>query len=93
VARVVLALAQQPHAVHPGVVTAAVEQQQPPRHRLVPQSKPLAQASPGDSSAHAPVPSAHAAQPACSAVARQQAPPRQPPEKQLALAVQAAPGG
>ena len=51
---VVVELARHVQAVHPVVFTAAEEQQQDPRHRLLPQSMLLAQASPGEYRAHSP---------------------------------------
>ena len=51
---VVLELLRQVQEVHPVVSTAVAEQQQDPRHRLVPQSALLAQACPGEYRAHSP---------------------------------------
>ena len=82
---------QHVHARHPEMERTEEEQQQSERHRLVPQSKLLAQASPGEPSWHAPVNGAHAEQPALRAFAEQQKPPRQACEAQLELSVQAAP--
>jgi len=84
---------QHVHARQPEMESTEEEQQQPERHRLVPQSKLLAQASPGEASWHAPVNGAHAEQPALRAFAEQQKPPRHACEAQLPLSVQAAPGG
>jgi hypothetical protein len=83
---------QHVHARQPEMERTEEEQQQPERHRLVPQSKLLAQASPGEASWHAPVNGAHAEQPALRAFAEQQKPPRHACEAQLPLSVQAAPG-
>ena len=57
-------LPQQAQALQPAVMTALLEQQQPPRHSPTPQSMlPLGQASPGYSTAHAPVAREQALQP------------------------------
>ena len=92
-AAVVFALAQHWHAEQPLVSMAAPEQQQPPKHALVPQSALLPQASPGESKRHAPVPEPQAKQPARAAVAEQHAPPRHSPEAQEVLSAQASPAG
>ena len=87
------ALAQHAHAAQPGASSAEAAQQQPPAQRLVPQSAAEAQASPGENSAHAPVPAAQAAHPARKAFGEQQKPPRPAPEKQDALSDTAQPSG
>jgi hypothetical protein len=85
------AAAQQPHAVQPGVSSADAAQQQPPRHRPLPQLNALAQASPGENAMQAPSKGAHASQPARAALALQHAPPRHAPEAHAASAAQGAP--
>ena len=79
VGAVVEALDKQRQEVQPGVSSAEEAQQQPPAHRLVPQSALEAQGSPGENSTHAPVPGRHAVQPNEVAAALQQKPPRQAP--------------
>ena len=85
-------MAQHAHAVQPGTSSAEEAQQQPPAHKLVPQSALVAQASPGGSSVHAPVRRAQAEHPARAAAGEQQKPPRHAPEEQLEAAAQEEPG-
>jgi hypothetical protein len=94
-AAVVDAFAQQPHAVQPGASSVEAAQQQPPAHRLVPQSAAEAQGSPGEKRTHEPVPGRQAAQPSAAAVALQQKPPRHAPAAHAweAEGAQGAPGG
>ena len=92
VAAVVEALAQHAQEAQPRVCSAGAAQQQPPRHRLVPQSAGEAQASPGELSRQVPVLARQVAQPARAALGEQQKPPRQAEEAQEALEVQGAPG-
>ena len=72
VAAEVEALAQHVQAVQPSVCTAELAQQQPPRHRLVPQSAAEAQASPGEDRAQEPEPGWQPRQPSATAAALQQ---------------------
>ena len=76
----------------PGATSAEEAQQQPPRHKLVPQSTLLLQASPGYRHTHAPLPSAQLLQPSCTAKGEQQAPPLQEPEAHAEPKAQGAPG-
>ena len=80
----VLALLQQAQEAQPAVSRALAEQQQPPRQRLVPQSKALEQGSPGEDRAQEPVRGEHWLQPARAAEALQQKPPLQEAEAQEA---------
>ena len=89
---VVLALDQQLHAEQPATSSAEEAQQQPPRHRLVPQSAAEAQLSPGELRTQVPVPKWHAPQPCRTAFRVQQKEPRQAPEAQLAFNAQGVPG-
>ena len=92
-AAVVDALAQQPHAVQPpGARSAEEAQQQPPAHRLVPQSALEVQVSPGDRGTHAPEPGRHAVQPSAAAAVLQQNPERHA-HAVGEVVVQGAPGG
>ena len=81
------------HAPQPEVTIAAAEQQQPPRQRLVLQSKALPQASPGEKVRQDPEPGAQPPQPSRTAFAEQQIPAAQRPEAQEALEAQTAPYG
>ena len=72
------------HAVQPAVCAAAREQQQPPRHAPVPQSKGEAHASPGLTVRHAPVCEEHVEQPRRADELEQQKPPRQADEAHAA---------
>jgi hypothetical protein len=63
---------QQVQEVHSEVERADEAQQQPPRHKLVPQSALEAQVSPGELSTQVPAPKWHAAQPCRAALGVQQ---------------------
>jgi hypothetical protein len=91
-AAVVVALDQQLHAEQPATSSAEEAQQQPPRHRLVPQSAAEAHSSPGELRTQVPVLKWHAPQPCRTAFWVQQLEPRQAPEAQLALEAQGSPG-
>jgi len=80
-------------AVHAGLKSALMkEQQHPPRHWALAQSKLEEQGSPGGRVRHAPVCRAQALHPALMAFAEQHAPPRHSPRVQEALRVHAPPG-
>ena len=89
---VVEALAQQEQLAQPSVCRAEAAQQQPPRHRLVPQSAAEAQASPGELSRQVPDPKEQAAQPCFAAFTEQHTSPLHTPEAQESPVAQAAPG-
>lgn len=71
VVAVVDALDQQVHEVHP-IVCKAVDAQQHPRHKLVPQSAAEAQASPGELRRQEPKGGEHVTQPCRAALTEQQ---------------------
>ena len=77
----VAGLLQQAQALQPGVTRALAEQQQLPRHRLVPQSKPVEQDSPGELSRQEPEFTRQALQPMRAAEALQQKPSLQAEEE------------
>jgi hypothetical protein len=79
---------KQLQAVQPTVCIADVLQQQPPRQRLVPQSKEEIQVSPGLTVRHAPLLGAHDEQPRAAEELEQQKPPMQAAEVQEEFAVQ-----
>ena len=94
-AAVVSAAPQHLQDAQPGAISAEEAQQQPPtagRHRLVPQSTLLPQASPGYRHTHAPLPAAQSLQPSCTAKAEQQTPLLHEPEAHAASKVHEAPG-
>jgi hypothetical protein len=72
VAAVVDAADQQAQDAQPSVCSAEEAQQQPPAHKLVPQSALAAQASPGELSWQEPKGGVQVAQPSSFAVALQQ---------------------
>ncbi len=71
---------------------ADAAQQQPPRHRLVTQSKEEVQVSPGLTVRHAPFEDAHDEQPRAAEELEQQLPPRHAAEAQVELTAQEEPG-
>ncbi len=93
VAAVVPALDQHVQPPQPATRSAPEAQQQPARHRSVPQSALAAHASPGECSRQVPVFARHVAQPCRAALGVQQKPPRQAPEAQPPWAAQGAPAG
>ena len=104
VSAVVSASLRQRHEAHagapallPNAVTvaqaAAAEQQQPPAHTLVAQSKGVAQAFPGDCNVQRPVRGAQEEQPRRASSRAQQEPPAHALEEQLELKEHSAPGG
>ena len=75
----------QRHDVQPGVMSAADEQQQPPRQRSDAQSAETPHVSPGERARHAPDWREQPEQPRRTAVGEQHAPERQTPEAQAAF--------
>jgi hypothetical protein len=90
-AAVVPASPQHLQDAQPGATSAEEAQQQPPRHKLVPQSMLDPQASPGYRDTHAPLPAAQPLQPSCTAKGEQQTPPLQEPDAHAASALHAVP--
>jgi len=86
------ALTAQRHAVHPAVCAAASEQQQPPAHEPVAQSKGDAHASPGLTVRHAPLDGAQDEQPRSADEFEQQKPPRHVPDSHAVSLKQGEPG-
>ena len=86
-------LPQQLHALQPGVRAADMEQQQPPRHKLVPQSKGVEQGSPGEKREQEPVKREQELQLARTALELQHMPPLQEEEEHWLSETQLCPGG